>query len=118
MDNKYHNENYSFRFVNLPPKETIKFREISNDWKPRIKKYKNLENFVITFQIAPNTSYHSLINFIKENKIERALYGFFISLETNSDMDGVHVPDYILDLYKKVGGNIDFSFIFINEEDE
>lgn len=62
------------------------------------------------FTLKDKQSYNDLIRFLKVNKINKSSYGIWISLITNEDTGGIHVPEYVLKLYEKTGGNLDFTF--------
>ena len=110
MDRNYRNERYYFRFVGISPKLALLLKEKFPHWEVDINKFKDGENFVASFKLLAEKDYSELTIFIKENKILQATYGLFIALESNKDMDGVSVPHYVLEVYKKIGGNFDFSF--------
>ncbi len=62
------------------------------------------------FTLKEEQPYDDLIRFLKVNKIKKSSYGIWISLITNEDTGGTHVPEYVLKLYGKTGGNLDFTF--------
>jgi hypothetical protein len=62
------------------------------------------------FTLRQKQRYDDLVRFLKVNKIKKSSYGIWISLITNDDTGGMHVPDYVVKLYEKTGGNLDFTF--------
>lgn len=74
------------------------------------KHYKNSTLFVVTFKIKRGEKYDDLCEFLKAARLPEASYGLWISILTTRLSGGVRVPDYVVRLYKRTRGLIDFSF--------
>jgi hypothetical protein len=115
----YHREKYSFRILNITAKEVYSFKKIFNNFSYKVNKYfKDKEKFVISTEVIENIDCGKLKEFIKKNNLPKESYGIYASLVTGTDSDGLTVPDRIIDFYAKIGGTIDFSFTFIEDDEE
>ena len=122
MANKYYRkESYVFGIFRVPAPITNKFKKEFVGLN-----YKIVDLAKIPIESAPGM-FTILINldkkreyikftkrinyFIKRHKLTSKSFGIRANLVTARDMDGVRIPDYVIEFYKKVGGTIDFSFI-------
>lgn len=104
------NERIFFRIVGLEEKLLQDYREYLGISDVKTKRYKDTDTFVVSFQMNRNCDFGKLIDFVQTNKIKESSYGIYVSLVTENDHDGVSLPRYALELHKKIGGHIDFSF--------
>ena len=105
----YRNEEVSFRIVGLPSELLSEFKKCVDESDLEMARYEDTDSFVVCVTIKKDSDYQNLYDFIVNNKIPEDSYGIYVSLVTESDHDGVRVPDYASALVKKLGGKIDFS---------
>lgn len=103
----------SFRILGLSKGQIERFTKEVGHGRERFKVSRLRDDpsvSVVSFKLQPRQRHDDLLRFLKENKIKKSSYGIWVHLITNNDTDGVHVPAYVLRLYEKTGGNLDFSF--------
>lgn len=59
-----------------------------------------------------------LLQHLTEEKPDDAISDFFVSVSSEQESAVVDVPDYILDLHRRVGGGICFSYTCTFDPDE
>jgi hypothetical protein len=117
----FRDESIVFRIVNLPVdllpdlEEAVAGHTLKTS--PR-KKPKQTEEKTKTvwFDIVSKYNYKRLLEFLDNNNISSKSYGIWISLVTERDNDGVHLPAYAVKFYKLIGGNLDFSFVSLRPD--
>jgi len=117
MANKYHKEKYTFRLINISKRVLVDFDNQFSTFQLKYEVgqyFKNKIKYVICIPYSKKIPSQKLLKFIKINKLKN--YGLNCYLSTNRDNDGIYVPNEIVDFYGKMGGSLDFSFIFIDEE--
>lgn len=70
--------------------------------------FKDVKETVVSFELDPKRNYDALVKIVSQ--IESKQYGFYCSLTTERDSDGLTVPSAIRNLIKQIGGSLDFSF--------
>jgi hypothetical protein len=107
----------AFRFLSLTPAERDSLLRLSSDIESRPAR--GIEGRVTgIFALNEGVDYGWIGRFITEHNISKTDYGLFISISTSRDSDLVRVPDFATDLFRVLGGVIDFSFTSISEDDE
>ena len=105
--------NIWFRLFGISPKEVAALREevaFAKDLEVG-KYFKNPKVSVVSIQLKKGQRYEELCNFLTKHKIKESSYDFYVSLVTSRDNEGVSVPKHVLDLYRKIGGALGFSFV-------
>ncbi len=110
MKHPYHNERIAFRFVGFPKKAVPLLKKALPGVELKMGKQKKTQKLVISFQLNKNLKHKKLRAFLRQNKISPNTYGLWVSLVTERDSDGVRVPAFAAELFRKVGGKLDFSF--------
>ena len=116
MENKkYHNEKYKFRILNVSKVVITRFIDEFGNFAlgHTVAPYFKNKKYVISMPWSSKIPLASLLKFIEKNKLSN--YGISCYLTTNRDNDGISVPKGITSFYKKIGGMLDFSFIFVDE---
>jgi hypothetical protein len=72
--------------------------------------------YVVSWWLQETETYDWLIDFLADAKLGHEDYGLFVSLRTDSDSDIIRVPQFALELSRRVGGVIDFSYTYIEQE--
>lgn len=70
----------------------------------------------VVFGLRSGASYKDLIRFLEVHQIKKSCRGIWISFTSSRDIDGVHVPKYVVKLYEKSGGDLDFSCVWLSYE--
>ncbi len=129
MENRYRKEKYYFRIYNISREKMEIFKREFPGLNYKITQLrkrkdvrKKVQRFTIMIELNRQSHYgayiNQLISYIRKHKIPETSYGLWISLTENRDYGGLTVPDYVKDfyfkIYNKIGGQIDFSCIFID----
>lgn len=121
MAKAYHRERILFRIVGLPIgllqeiKDLLTDHNVETNLDMKSSRYNNPGHVVVDFELLSSYDYSEFHRFIRNNQLTENSYGIWVSLVTNWDNDGVHLPDYALKFYALIGGNIDFSFVYTGE---
>lgn len=118
MSELYRKEKLYFRIVGIRAEllEGLKRSVLGHTVKTA--SYQDTDHLVCSFEVMPDYNYYALSSFLCTNNIPSDSYGLYMSLVTERDNDGVHLPKYALEFYKLIGGSIDFSFVCIGGDDE
>jgi len=117
MTELYRKERILFRIWDLPIdllddlQSTVPNHIVETNRSLKGAKCSDPNTIVVLFELSPKYDYKELCMFLINNMISQDSFGIWISLVTDRDNDGVHLPDYVLQFYKLIGGNIDFSFV-------
>lgn len=108
----YRNRRDGFRFLRLTHEQAklVTDREPSASIKERKAEP---GQYVVSFWLREDGDYNWLPGTLAEFSLSENDYGFFISLVTASDSEIVSLPDHVADLYRKLGGQLDFSFTVV-----
>lgn len=108
----------AFRILDLRKDQLSNLETCLFGHKVKSKEYKGTGTFIVALDLLPDSNYDALYDFLVRNSIPEDSYGLWIGLTTTNYIDEVEVPDYVRKFYKRTGGNIDFSFVFVSPEDE
>ena len=106
----YRKVRYAFRFLNVPLHLAEELRALKPGLELKTAKYKDTENLVVSLELTDGCNYDWLPGLIARHSLSPMVYGVWVSLVTESVSDGVRVPEFLIDILKKVGGQFDFSF--------
>jgi hypothetical protein len=105
----------AFRFLALLPAHLDELREIHPGVVSRpARKREGLVTGV--FDLQSGVDYSWIGGFIDQRQIPESDYGLFVSISTSNDSDIVSLPQFAADIFRHVGGGIDFSFTVLSEE--
>jgi hypothetical protein len=109
---------FSFRILGLPQGKIEMFkREVKSAKRVRISRLRDDPAIsTLRFSLSKRRTYGDLIRFLKAHRVKKSCYGIWVSLLESRQEGGVHVPLYILKLYEKTGGNLDFSYVWCTYE--
>jgi hypothetical protein len=79
------------------------------------RSWKNPRRFVVSWPFSKKIPSSRIMNFIRKYRIESSNYGIYISLSASKKSEKVEIPKKVLSFYKRFGGQIDFSYIYIKE---
>ena len=111
--NIYHKERILFRFIHFSVRLLPQLIEALPGVTIEIKKRNRKVGLVAIFPVRRDIPCDKLVTFIRKNKIPSDKYGLWVSLVSERDSNGVHVPDFAVKLLQKTGGQLDFSFTFV-----
>jgi hypothetical protein len=103
----FREERWFFRFVGL---NRERVDEIQKTWQVEVTHHQDARNFVVSLELVEGTDYQKLVELVSRWRLPRTSHGLWISLVTERDSDGVHVPEFATELLLLTGGTIDFSF--------
>lgn len=110
-------EEFWFRFVSLSESQVSALRSDCGVLEVRPKR--NAQGlFVASLRLNAETDYEWLPSFVKNYNIAESTFGVFISLATTHDSEIVTLPAFVLDLHRRTGGQIEFSFTVVSNEPE
>ena len=113
MKRYYHREKIIFRVVGFPPKLLPLLKQALPDVNWGTGYLKGTRKLVVCFTLEKKIHCKKLQTFLIKGKIPPSKCGLWISLVTERDSDGVHVPDFAVRLFQHIGGQLDFSFTFV-----
>jgi hypothetical protein len=108
----------SFRFVRLNREQAEKFASLHPDARINAKRKHEGEYVGWVDLEAGGGRYDWVESFAKELHPAADDYGLFVSLTTEIDTDIIRVPDFALDLSRRAGGVIDFSYTYVGPDEE
>ena len=114
--NKKQMINYKFRIGNLTPHcfDNLCRWALINKLEYSVGRYwKNKNNFVVVFRLNHKSFVKRINNFIHKNKISDVNYGISVSYNLSKKIEELKFSSKIMNLYRDIGGNIDFSYIYI-----
>jgi len=110
MNKPLHELEYSFRITDFEPSLFQTLEKYLSGLSIESREHKDTKKLVVAIPLTEGYNYQTLIEFIKLNNIPWSQYGIWVSLVTDLDQDGVHVPEFVTNIIREIGGNIDFSF--------
>ncbi len=108
-------ERVGFRFFRLSRDQVDKVAKIYPKASIRPSRVGS-EHYVVSWWLEEIETYDWLMDFLTEAKLGYEDYGLWVSLRTDSDSDIIRVPQFALELSRRVGGVIDFSYTIIGQE--
>ena len=107
------NEEFWFRFMALSETQVQALRDYCVSAVVRPKRNRPGQ-FVASFRLSHASVYDWLPSFIQNYDIAASEYGVFVSLVTKHDSEIVTLPAFVLDVHRRVGGQIEFSFTVVS----
>jgi hypothetical protein len=103
-----------FRLVGLSGEHLDRLREVLVDQTVRVRKGPGVQGAeVIAIEIDETFPLARVASLVQELGLSNESYGVYISLVTESDQDGLTVPESAMRVIREVGGQLDFSFTCI-----
>ena len=105
---------FAFRFLALSSSSLEELRKICPQAISRpVRRREGLVTGVFDLQVDQDYSWVKA--FIAKHLVSENDYGLFVSVSTDSDSEIVSLPKFAADLFREVGGGIDFSFTVLSE---
>ena len=111
------NEEYWFRFMSLSETQVHALQAHCVNVEVRPKR-NSPGQFVASFRLSHASAYDWLPSFVQNCKLADSEYGVFVSLLTKHDSEIVTLPAFILDVHRRVGGQIEFPFTMIADSSQ
>ncbi len=106
---------YDLRFINLNEdlKDSLLAEFRAKNFDAEWNQMKNANTYTLWINIDEEINTELVSKIISNLPVEDEQYGIWVSFTSNFDNGGVRFPKYVTQLYKKIGGYIDFSYIII-----
>jgi hypothetical protein len=117
MKNHYRTEQIYFQFEDPPEGIVGPLAESLEGVDLKVTRGRKTGLFVVSFVLDNNLDVEKLASFIERNNIPQSKYCIWISLVTAFDSDILRVPQVAINLVKRIGGNIVFSFTCVGIDD-
>ena len=117
MKDYHKTEGFAYRFMDLSGTKMVSFKKITSQNTHKVIKSRNDETFNVIFDLNNNFYVDEIQELVDKLEINERSRGLWVSLSTERDSDGIHVPDPIRKAYLRLGGQLDFSFTFIDGEE-
>ncbi|HEX2958653.1 MAG TPA: hypothetical protein VHO70_17595 [Chitinispirillaceae bacterium] len=102
-------ENYYFRITDVSEEIANSICNALPGIEFELNNYENSKNYVMLLKIEEGRDYSAL--FAAMNTRKNIRKGVYISLVTESDSDGVTVPEFVVSFFKNIDcATMDFSF--------
>lgn len=107
------NEEFWFRIAALSEAQTECVRRMAPAIETRPSRHQP-SLFAVSFRLSPTDDYRWIDSFVRDQALTESTYGVFVSLVTSHDSEIVTMPQYILDLHRRIGGQMEFSFTVVS----
>lgn len=106
---------FAFRFLALSPVTLEALRKLCPEAISRpVRKREGMVTGV--FDLDGDHDYTWIKSFIDQHQIPECDYGLFVSVSTDSDSEIISLPKFAAEIFRAVGGGIDFSFTVLSED--
>jgi hypothetical protein len=111
----HRNSRICFRIVGLPGAHLARLRAALADCAVQVSERTGQggHGAVVAIAIDDDFPVAAVASLVEELGLPGDSYGVYISLVTESDQDGLTVPESALRVIREVGGRLDFSFTCI-----
>jgi hypothetical protein len=113
MKQFYRKRKVFFRFVDFPERLLPELKGTLPNTELEVKKTRTSQKLVVSFELTKHISKAKLVLFMRRKNISPNKCGLWVSLVTDCDSDGVHVPAFAVKLLRETGGQLDFSFTLV-----
>ncbi len=96
------------RFVGISKSQYDHIEALCNEFEIECRKINS--NYVVAVKLEIQKSFDKIIELFDRCNFEKDQYGLFISIVTESDSEILEIPPAYVDLSRKIGGKIEFSF--------
>lgn len=119
-DNVHHEVKFSLRIIGINDQTVRAIQNACVGYDIRLKKWPDERANVLLIKLVAGGDFAALIDVSKSLATQNIQCGLWVSLVTDLETSGVHVPADIFNLLVAVGASLDFSFTVIppNEDSE
>jgi hypothetical protein len=105
-------ERVGFRFFRITKAQVDEISKLYP--RANVKPARNdVDKYVVFWWLQETERYEELADFIGKANLHEEDYGLFVSLRTDYDSGVIRVPQFALNLSRRVGGVIDFSYTVV-----
>lgn len=104
-------ERCSFRFLRLNQSLVKQVQAHFPGARARLREEPSI--FGVMIPTSPDTDFAWIERLIEEHQIPEQDYDVFISIVTDSDSRIISMPRYLVDLVRRIGGQVEFSFTVV-----
>jgi|GEM_PF-5376742 len=112
--NAYHKVNYFLRFTGISDQTVLAIQNACVGHEIKFKSWPDERKNVLTIELVSGVNFAALIDLGKLLAAQNIQGGLWVSLVTDLETNGVHVPADIFNLLVAVGASLDFSFTVIS----
>lgn len=112
-DHVYHQVKYSLRFIGINDQTVLIIKNACVGHEIKFKSWPDERKNVLTIELVSGASFAALTDLGKLLAAQNIQGGLWVSLLTDLETSGVHVPADIFNLLVAVGASLDFSFTVI-----
>ena len=106
-----------FRFTRLTRSQAEELASLGTGVEIKPKKDKP-DEYVGVIPLEEGGEYGWIVDFVERHRPGEEDYGLFVSLVTEIDTDIIRAPRFALDLSRRAGGVVDFSYTYVEPEEE
>ncbi|MBA4137242.1 MAG: hypothetical protein C0518_08005 [Opitutus sp.] len=115
-DQKDRREQVFFRIVGLPSEKLDSMKQRLDGLPIQVRQRRVHGDYVVSMELLSAESCEALIQVLNASPVG-VPFGLYVSLLTPNESDGVRLAPFIRDFWKSVGGDLDFSFTVISDDD-
>lgn len=104
---------FDFRYVNLSEEKKDVLVSVLSELDHKVHQPKSTVTYTIVVKLTEKVDAQLIKSVNKQLNINEEDVGLWVSFTSEYDHSGVRLPKYVLDFYKVVGGQIDFSIIVL-----
>lgn len=109
----FREESFSLRFTKLSPDSASRVRDKLCEFNMTSRRAD-----IVSLDLNETLNLDPIYSFVENGSLDPSTYSIWVSLITSSDHGGVSLPGYILELARRTGAGIDFSFVASLDEGE
>jgi len=119
IDMDWKKQKNGFRFTRLARSQAEELASLGSGVRIQPKKDKP-DEYVGWIDLEEGGEYGWILDFVERHRPGEEDYGLFVSLVTEIDTDIIRAPRFAMDLSRRAGGVVDFSYTYVEpgEEDE
>ena len=68
---------------------------------------------VVSLDIEPDFPIQTMTDFLRDHGVPADRFGVYVSMSTESDHNGIAVPEHVLEVIRGCGGQLDVSFTVV-----
>ena len=118
-EDQYIEVNCSFRAILKSDKIVDEFKLLYTGQDVTVGKFHSDNSKpVIVLELYEGINIDSLECFIKKHNCEIISHNFFISVNTSYDSYIIDIPEYVVKLIQRIGGEVSFSYTFMDIDED
>ena len=107
---------YSFRIVGIPRDDIHVVQKYLQGVQFDIGVYfEDPSKLVVAVPLVENANSEAIFQLVESKEVSEISHGLFVSFTAHQDITGIDFPEFVLQAYRRLGGNIAISLIFSTE---